>query len=368
MLNQMDQTNLTKQTNNQIKKANLIMMVCFLTLMTFLAGCDMGGPASSNSVTKGIMAMDTLMEFNVTGKEAQQAVDESEKLIYDLDSVLSPENEASQVYQINSENNRRELSDSMSPYLKDLFDESQTLSDFTGGTFDITIRPVIELWGFPKGELTIPDEAQISDAIKDCGRDKITVSGGSVILEENTKVDFGAITKGYAADEIVKIFDKYDLQGACVSLGGNILCYGQKADGSKFRIAIENPDENSSQPYLGSVYVTDCVISTSSGSQRYLVDEETGKRYIHIIDPRTGYPVDGDIKSVTVISKKGYLADAMSTACFVMGLKDCIDFYEDVSKSHSEDYEIIILAKDDSLYVSKGLEGVFDTDMNIKYI
>lgn len=130
------------------------------------------------------------------------------------------------------------------------------------------------------------------------------------------KVDFGGIAKGYTSASVMEIFKECGVTSGLVSLGGNVQALGSKIDGSSWKVAVQNPD--SEENYLGVLSIKDKAVITSGGYERYL---KNGKVYHHIIDPSTGYPANSGLKSVTIVSNDGTLADGLSTSLFIMGLK-----------------------------------------------
>ena len=141
-----------------------------------------------------------------------------------------------------------------------------------------------------------------------------------VKLGKNMKIDLGGIAKGYTSSRVMQIFKDCGVTSGLVSLGGNVQALGTKTDGTDWQIAIENPDKSSD--YIGVVSVKDKAVITSGGYERYF--EKNGKTYHHILDPKTGYPAESGLKSVTIVSDNGTLADALSTSLFVMGKEDAL--------------------------------------------
>ena len=143
------------------------------------------------------------------------------------------------------------------------------------------------------------------------------------------------------------------MDSGLVNLGGNIHVLGSKPDGSKWRIAVEDP---SKEDYLGLLEVADRAVITSGAYERNFT--EGGKTYHHIIDPRTGYPAESGLKSVTIVSKDGTLADALSTSLYIMGREKAIDFW----RSHSDDFDFIILDSDDKVLISSPIAKDFSSE------
>lgn len=194
--------------------------------------------------------------------------------------------------------------------------EYARLSD---GAFDPTIGPIVKLWNIGLEGERVPEDREIREALP-------RVDWRSVVLDERAstvylpragmRLDLGAIAKGYAADESARILGEHRVRAAVVDLGGNVLVYGKKADGSPWRVGVQNPFDDRGS-YLGIVSMGAGTVVTSGIYERYF--ERDGKRYHHILDTRTGRPVESDLVSVTVIATSSIDADGLSTTLFALG-------------------------------------------------
>lgn len=200
------------------------------------------------------------------------------------------------------------------------------LSEDSGGAFDITIRPVAELWnidGWASGEsisgkqsVRIPTGEQIAAALSYTGYEQVLLEDGAVALPEGMALDLGAAGKGIACDRVALYLQSQYVQGAVVSVGGSVVTIGRKPDGTKWQIGIVDPRDTSA--FIGILYLEGMhFVSTSGDYERYV--EVDGVRYHHILNPETGYPAESGVRSVTVLCDSGILSDALSTACFVLG-------------------------------------------------
>ncbi|MBO5460703.1 MAG: FAD:protein FMN transferase, partial [Ruminococcus sp.] len=145
-----------------------------------------------------------------------------------------------------------------------------------------------------------------------------------------------------------------------INLGGNVHVVGTKTDGSKWRVGIQNPENDSE--YIGVLTVSDSAVITSGGYERYF--EEEGITYHHIIDPSTGYPAENGLISVTIVSKDGTLADGLSTSLYVMGLEKAEQYWQE----HSEEFDAILLTEGNELYVTEGITEDFSSDQEFHVI
>lgn len=222
----------------------------------------------------------------------------------------------------------------------------------TDGAFSPCIRPIADLWGIEDGEETIPEKTVIEEVLKTCDASDIELEDNGIVFhEDDMAIDFGAAGKGMAGDRLVLELERTDVQGAVISIGGSIVVYGDKGDGRPWHIGIQDP-RGETGDVLGVVDVEgNTMISTSGDYEKYF--EAGGKRYHHIFDPATGYPADSGLISVTIISNNGFLSDALSTACFVLGLEKGMAYAEE------KNVEAIFVTSEQEVYVTKGIKKAF---------
>lgn len=304
----------------------------------------------SREAEASFIAMDTIMSITCYGKESADAVSAAKEEILRLDNLLSAESENSEVSLINSAG-----SGVLSEDGRKLMDFSLDIFSKTDGAFDVTVYPVMKLWGFTEGKLNVPTKSELNEALNCCNSDNIRFDrdSGEIVLSDGQGIDFGGIAKGYASDRLMEIFEAYDIDSAIVTLGGNIQTYHTKPDGSEWNVAIRNPFDDKEE-YVGSLRVSNLAVVTSGAYERFFVDEASGKTYHHIIDPSTGYPADKGIASVTIVSSSGILADALSTACYVMGIDNSIKYWH-----NKDDFDFIIVTSDREVYITKNISKKF---------
>ena len=179
------------------------------------------------------------------------------------------------------------------------------------------------------------------------GSGHIHLDGNSAMLDEGCAVDLGGIAKGYASDRVAQVLAQYGVTGAAVSLGGNVYICGQKPDGALWSVAVQDPKDTSA--YAMTLELTDTFAVTSGGSQRFFTGED-GTVYQHILDPRTGKPAVTDILSVTVVAGNGTIADAYSTALYVMGEEAACDFWR-----QRGGFDMVLITADGRVLYTPGL-------------
>lgn len=345
-------------------------LIHILTIATLiLAGCANSQKANITatteavqeeipSSTKDVFAMDTYMTLTAYGDKAEEAVTKAEERINELDKMLSTGDENSEISILNK-NGKATLSEDA--YL--LTKCSLNLYKETNHVFDISIYPVMQAWGFPTQKYKVPKEKELKKLLKLTDASKISLNDDTREVKfnmEGMEIDLGGIAKGYTSSEIMDIFKEYDIKSGIVSLGGNVQTYGYKTDGSKWRVAVQNPDNTDN--YLGVLETHDKAVITSGGYERYF--EKNGKTYHHIIDPATGYPADSGLISVTIVSENGMLADGLSTSLFIMGMDKAKTFW----KEHSDQFDVIFYTKDNELYITEGISDDFSSDSKVNII
>ena len=299
-----------------------------------------------------IFALDTAITLKVYGSKRVVVLKKLEDKINELDEMLSTGKETSEVSRLN-----RSGVAVLSPTVANLVKRSLDIYKKTDGLFDITIYPLMELWGFPTKNYRVPSEKEIEEKLKLVGSDKIDFNEETRKISFKNKgmeIDFGGIGKGYITDELVKILTDEKVESAIINLGGNVFGFRKKPDGSLWNIAIRDPNEP--DKYMAAIRLEDSAVITSGGYERYF--EENGIIYHHILDPRTGKPSDSGLKSVSIISKDGTLADALSTSLFIMGEEKAIGYW----KKNGSDFDILLMTKDNRLLVSEGIKDKIISD------
>ncbi len=297
----------------------------------------------------GTAVKKTLYSDNITlSNQVDNMIDET---LLEFEKQISVRVEDSEISKMNSSyavGGTNKLSSNIVQYL----DVEMQIWKETEGAFSPCIYPVTSLWGIEEGFSELPDEALLQERILSSDASNIeVVENGVIFNQENMAIDFGAVGKGAACDLVKEQLMETEIQGAVVSIGGSILAYGDKGDGKDWHIGIQDP-RNHTGEVLGIVDVDeDVVVSTSGDYEKFF--ELDGKRYHHIFDPITGYPADNGLISVSVVSDSGLMSDALSTACFVLGLEDGMNYAEE------KGVEAVFVTSDMEVYVTKGLKKKF---------
>lgn len=296
-----------------MKRLGIIALIC--AVLVLCAGCE-----KSEKTT--VFAMDTVMEFEIWGEDAQKAAQELETLMQDLEQTWS----ATKADSLLNRFYRGEIEE-MEEVDSALLESILALSEETGGAFDPLLFGVTDAWGFYDEQYRVPTEDELSIAL------------------EERRWDLGGVIKGYAGQQAAELLSTMNIDRAVLNLGGNIQVYGQKADGKSWSIGIQNPAGGDP---IGTVSINGTASVVTSGDyQRYF--EADGVRYHHIMDPQTGMPAKSGLSSVTVIGWDGMRADALSTALFVMGLEDALAFWQE-----SGDFEAVFITEAGNVYATQG--------------
>ncbi|MHC4269061.1 MAG: FAD:protein FMN transferase [Planctomycetota bacterium] len=322
---------------------------------------------------KASLSMGTLFEINayVSDKyKAEKTFSDVFKELNRLDYLMSNYKNDSELSKINK-NAATEPAD-CNKELAYVIEQSLHYSDITDGAFDITIGPLMKKWGFFKKQGQIPDKGEIESTLQ-------SVSYKNIIIEETakksllkdpitvktvffknagTEIDLGGIGKGYAVDNAINVLKQNGINSALVNFAGNIYTYGTPPGKNSWVIGLQHPRK--SEGLLGTFEIKNKAVSTSGDYEKFFTIN--GKRYSHIIDPRTGNPVKG-IVSVTIVTDSATRADALSTGVFVLGLEEGMDLIEKLS-----DVEGIIIYEDaDSKLFTKtssGMQALFKRNIN----
>lgn len=298
--------------NNIIKKLSAVLTASAL----LLTGCS--GAKSSTQTDQDLtytdMLFDTVIKIQILDPADESILDGLKKLCEKYDTMFSATNTDSELYKLNHANGQPFT---VSSETTNLIQEGIHYSELSGGAFDLTIEPVSALWDFKADKPTVPSSDAIAQAVSHVDYTKVDIQDNTVTLEDpEAGIDLGAIAKGYIADQVKTYLKKQGIKHAIINLGGNVDVIGTKPDGSKYNIGIQKPFDESGEA-ITSVQLKDQTVVTSGIYERYF--KKNGKLYHHILDPRTGYPCENNLYSVSIITDSSTKADALSTTCFLLG-------------------------------------------------
>jgi len=290
----------------KIKNLKFILFVSFSFLVlsfTFLSGCK-----SQVLYRDNRLAMGTSLEVISPYEKASKIVFAEINRIEDLLSRYKPDSEVSKL----NKNGSLKVSNETFYIIK----KSKEFYWLTNGSFDITCAPLLDIWGFTGKQYKVPEPGEIKNALRLVGSDKIILHDSDNMIQfklPGMKIDLGGVAKGYALDSAIKKLKENNIDSCLINLGGQVYCLGSKF-GRSWVVRIKSPRGRGIGNYLE---LKDKSAATSGDYEQYFIED--GIRYSHIFNPKTGYPADSGIKSVTIVAKDGLTADALSTSVFVLG-------------------------------------------------
>ncbi|SET10429.1 FAD:protein FMN transferase [[Clostridium] polysaccharolyticum] len=305
------------------KKIHALLLLVLIIFLTAKGIYIYSGREKRNvlqPITDTRFALNTVVTITLYDCTDKNILEEAFQLCNKYETIFSRTLTASELYRVNH-SDKRKLS--ISEDLASLIKTGLSYSSLSKGAFDISIAPVSQLWDFTAETPAVPSSLAIQKQLPYVGYQNFSIKDNTLIRKkQENQLDVGAIAKGYIADRIKQYLIRQNVHSAIINLGGNILCTGDK-EGAPFKIGIQAPfkDRNVS---LATLKIRDKSIVTSGIYERCFT--ENGKLYHHILNPKTGYPYDNNLSSVTIISDESVIGDALSTTCFALGLEDGLDY------------------------------------------
>lgn len=313
-----------------------------LILVITLNGCKFN--TDSTVYTAEGIYFNTYVSIALYGCGSQEIADEALRQCAFYEKIFSRTMENGILYNLNN-NGKLNVINEEDRVLSDILKKSLDYCEMTAGNMDITVEPLTSLWDFSSGKKYIPTDEELSNAVAKVGYKNVVVNEESILLND-VRLDLGAVAKGYVADCLKTFLKEKGVDSALINLGGNILCIGEKPNGSNFFIGIKKPFTEDVQLVIGA---TDCSIVTSGTYERYF--DENGKSYHHILDPKTGMPCDNGVVSVTIISEDSFTGDCLSTGCFVMGLEAGMELVDSMDGVYA-----VYIDSENNVHFSEGAE------------
>ena len=354
----------SKRSRSHSRFFYLILCTVLVCPMLLFTGCENITDADTSitgnePISISSIKLNTAVQITIYDSQDKALLDDCLALCDKYELVFSRTNEKSELYKLN---HRKDTSDKdpnadgqTTPYpvsgtadtwhisedLASLLSQGLSITRESDGAFDIAIAPLTSLWDFTAEDPKVPDDAAIQKALPLCSSDGVTIDGQDITLpSDDIQFDVGAIAKGYIADRMKDLLVKKGVKSAIINLGGNVLCIGSKPDGTPFKVGIQKPfaDRNETEAVMD---ITGKSVVSSGIYERCF--KQNGKLYHHILNPKTGYPYDNSLISVTIISDQSVDGDALSTTCFALGLEDGLKFAEKKGVHAvfiTEDYEL----------------------------
>ena len=354
----------SKRNRSHSRFFYLILCTVLVCPMLLFTGCENITDADTSitgnePISISSIKLNTAVQITIYDSQDKALLDDCLALCDKYELIFSRTNEKSELYKLN---HRKDTSDKdtntdrqTTPYpvsgtadtwhisedLAALLSEGLDITRESDGAFDIAIAPLTSLWDFTAEDPKTPDDADIQNVLPLCSSDGVTINGQDITLpSDDIQFDVGAIAKGYIADRLKDFLVKKGVNSAIINLGGNVLCIGSKPDGTPFKVGIQKPfaDRNETEAVMD---ITGKSVVSSGIYERCF--KQDGKLYHHILNPKTGYPYDNGLISVTIISDQSVDGDALSTTCFALGLEGGLKFAEKKGVQAvfiTEDYEL----------------------------
>jgi thiamine biosynthesis lipoprotein len=332
-------------------KVKFFLLINILFSLYLLSSCkgESFEPRTDNRLLLG-----TVCVLSLDRSQPVELFDQAFEILEKEEALMSLQQGSSELHMVNDAAGLFpvEISEDTEKVLK----ASLEYAALSEGAFDPTIAPLVQLWGIGTGnaeEPPEPESIEIMQKLTDFRKVLLDEEKHTVFLEEeNMEIDLGAIAKGYAGDKVKEFLLSQGVERAIINLGGNIVVLGSKPGGIPWSIGIQNPFDSRGR-HIGIVSVVDNTVVTSGIYERFFIHE--GKRYHHILDPETGYPVENELASVSIIARNSMDADALSTSLFVLGVEKGMTLIEQIDGT-----EAIFVTRDKEIILSSGAAGLFE--------
>ncbi len=304
-------------------------------------------------ISKTDFLLNTVVTINLYDKQDMSLINGSFDIIRKYEAIYSRTEETSELYRLNHglapNSSEKPLTYTVSSELADVIQDALSYSKRSEGAFDLTIAPISSLWDFHTSSPALPDETVLNHALDLVDYSHLQLNGTNVTFAaEGVGIDLGAIAKGYIADRVKEYLLANGVKSALINLGGNLLCIGTKPNQKPFHIGIQKPYADRNET-IATMEISDLSVVSSGVYERFF--ELDGKIYHHILNPRTGYPYDNGLISVTIISEKSVDGDGLSTSCFALGLEKGLQLINRIPNTYA-----VFITEDYQLHYSEGFE------------
>ncbi len=320
------------------------------SILAFFVIISLSANSQTKTSTKIISLMGSrfeLIAISVDEAVRESAIDEAVKEIKRIENIISSWLPGSETANINSNAGIKPMK--VSEELFDLIERSIKVSKLTNGAFDISFSSINAYWTFDGRQMDMPDSSLIQGSVSKINYKNIVLNrtDHTVYLhKKGMKIGFGAIGKGYAANRAKVTMTKYGIKSGMINAGGDLIAWGNQEDGTPWQIGIADPSNQ--KDYIAWLNVGNMSVVTSGNYEKYVIIE--GKKYGHIINPKTGFPVEG-IQSVTLVSPDAELSDALSTSVFVLGISEGMELVNKL-----KNVECLIIDDKNKIWTSNNLK------------
>jgi thiamine biosynthesis lipoprotein len=333
-----------KHTNNAIQ---FFFIGILFFVFTMVSCAKSEETVAVEPQSRSELMLGTACRITIYDHPSQQTFDEAFERIADIEARMSLHLDTSEIAAVNESAGSGAVEVSSDTFR--VIEKALEAAKFSNGAFDPTVGPLVTAWDIGGDNPRRPPQDEIDSLLPLIGYDRVILDSEKLtveLLDAGMMLDLGGIAKGYAADEVAKILESHGVEKAIINLGGNVLTIGKRVDGTPWRIGIQNPEAERGG-HVMIVGLEDLALVTSGPYERYL--ELDGVVYHHILNTDTGYPVDTDITSASIITSESFIADALSTAVYSLGLEKGLALIDSM-----EDVEAVFIDKSHRIYLSDG--------------
>jgi thiamine biosynthesis lipoprotein len=330
---------------NPMKKyTKLCIFITSFTLFILLfSGCT---ATSKEPITKSAFMLNTVIQITLYDNDNEELIDRAFNLCEQYEQELSKTIDSSEISKMNHRT-KEETTFPLTEHVEELLLKAQHYSEISNGGFDVTIGAVSDLWNFTSDTFVLPSPEDVASALPSVGYHNIQIKDHEItFLNPDTKLDLGAIAKGYIADQLKQFLVDEGVTSGIINLGGNVLCIGERPDGTPFKIGLQKPFKDRNETVASMDIVDMTVVSSGVYERNHFVDDVN---YHHLLDSKTGYPLNNGLISVTIITSKSVDGDGLSTTCFSLGMEDGMELINSLNDTYA-----VFITSDGVLHYSDG--------------
>lgn len=341
-----------------MKLKKIIGIVLTIIVALTLTSCKEN--KESGPVTRREFALDTVITLQIYDKGNEEILDEAIERLKEIENRMSATIKDSDISIINKNAGIKPTKVNDDVYF--VIQEAKYFAEISNGAYEPTIGPLVKLWNITaidkKERNFIPTEEEIEKAMSLVDYNDLELMEDNLVYlnKKGMKLDLGGIAKGYAADEVKRVFKENGVKNAIIDLGGNIYAMGERNNSEPWRIGIQDPFKSIGE-YMGILNVKNKSIVTSGDYERYF--NYKGKRYHHIIDTKTGYPSENEVAGISIVSDLSIDGDALSTALFVLGVDEGMKLVNEL-----DNIDVIFITKEDQAIIQEKTRGKFSLTNN----